>query len=154
MKRLAAVVVLGLMVHGAAAKDPPTVAPTSDSTPESRWARTIAASFLDGMVTNNGEVAGNLMSASFRKSVAGDVQQDSQPAKINEWVQVQGTGLTHWTIESEETSPAKDAVSFRGTMTGDKEQAPFTIIIASEAGKWHVDSFSEGLRTKAGAKKE
>lgn len=105
---------------------------------ELQWAAGVASDFLTCVIEIDGVNAPLLLSAEFRKQFA-------TAAELENWLsRAANENLRKgFEITTRELAPDQDDALFRGTLSGEKKTAGFTLRLTKEkdGGKWRVTYF-------------
>jgi hypothetical protein len=108
---------------------------------ELKWAKEVAADFLNAGARREYASAEALLTAEFKKCL--------KDGNTSAGDRLSGTGLwsaKSWAVEKEEIAPDQNEALFRGKLKGDSGEAEFSVRVVKEGdgGKWRVSFFSFG----------
>jgi hypothetical protein len=107
---------------------------------ELKWAKEVAADFLNAGMHRDYSSAEALVTTDFKKALK------EGNTSVTDRLSLVANGAESWVVTCEEMAPDKDEVLVRGTFKGKKGEAVFSIRVAKEkeSGKWRVCFFTAG----------
>jgi predicted amidohydrolase YtcJ len=107
---------------------------------EMKWAKEIVLDFFVAAKASFDEQAVSLLASELKKSIP--------PESFGTWIhnRFRLYNIDSWSVNSEEMSPEKDEVLFRGTFRGLQGEAPFSVRVVKEkdGGKWRIVFYAVG----------